>query len=112
IIHQQAQKLVPLIARESLPELAERQVGYVAEQKLPALITETARTTVNQELSNNVRPIVKEQTGKILSRSITVTVVLFIILLAAGIAMFLYGLNVIEQRMNERDNRPPVRIES
>ncbi len=91
IIQQQSQKMVPVIARESLPELAERQMMQVAEGKLPKLISDSAHTAMSNEMNQTVRPFVDAEMLRMRKRSNKSIVLATVILFAFQIAIFLFA---------------------
>jgi two-component system chemotaxis response regulator CheY len=88
IIQTHAQKLVPVIARDTLPELAERQVLLVSETKLPMMIQNSAREAMNQQMNNTVQPYIMSEVKKLRKMVISFLIGIIILILVAGIIVF------------------------
>lgn len=98
IIQQQAAKTVPIIAKESIPELAERQVEIVASNTLPRLITDTARQAIQQEMSLTIRPTVDKHVARVRNTVIFVGALILIALVITFTILFLGGLAEIRRQ--------------
>lgn len=85
VIQQQAQKLVPLVAKEKLPELAERQVISAAETKIPQLVVQEARAAVANELSVRIKPLIDDQVGRIRRVVMIYILLAFIVMLVMAL---------------------------
>ncbi|MDX1971471.1 MAG: response regulator [Candidatus Sumerlaeia bacterium] len=88
IIQTHAQKLVPVIARDTLPELAERQVLLVSETKLPMMIQNSAREAMNQQMNNTVQPYIMSEVKKLRKMVLSFLIGIIILILVAGIIVF------------------------
>ncbi len=95
IIQQQSQKLVPVIARESLPELAERQMMQVAVNKLPKLISGSAHTEMTTEMNQTVRPFVDAEMARLRKRANNVIIVCSLFSLLIAVVLFIVALVVL-----------------
>jgi hypothetical protein len=78
VIQQQAQKIVPLVAKERLPEIAERAIAAACETKIPQLVLAEARSGVANELNQRVRPLMDEMHKDLRRRSLNWILVAFI----------------------------------
>ncbi len=65
VINIEAKKAIPLIAKEKLPEIAERQVTVACEQRIPQLVTAEARGAVANELNMRVKPLMDQESKRI-----------------------------------------------
>jgi len=86
VIQQQAQKIVPLVAKERLPEIAERAIAAACETKIPQLVLAEARSGVANELNQRVRPLMEEMHKDLRRRSLNWILVAFITM-----AVFAFG---------------------
>jgi DNA-binding response OmpR family regulator len=83
VLQQEAKKTVPLVAKERLPEIAERQVALACDQRVPQLVVSEARGAVAAELAQRVKPLMESEYQRIKSHAL-----FWIAMLAA--AMFLF----------------------
>ncbi|MGF1573275.1 MAG: response regulator [Sumerlaeia bacterium] len=104
IIQSHTQKLVPVIARDTLPELAERQMLLVAETKLPSMIQNSAREAMNKQMNDTVQPYMEAEVKRLRKMSISFFIgVVILILIIAIIAFFtaVFGGNLARDLMNQ-----------
>lgn len=87
IIQSHTQKLVPVVARETLPEIAERQVIVIAETKLPSIIQSSAREAMNAEMNKSVHPLIDSEVKKLrkLVKTFFVGIIILVLILGLGI---------------------------
>lgn len=95
VIQQQAQKLVPLVAKEKLPEIAERQVAAACETRLPQLVAAEARGSVANELNTRIKPLIDEEVRRIRRSTNTWLVIAFILMFVMALA-FGFGPEIAE----------------
>lgn len=92
VLQAEAKKTVPLVAKEKLPEIAERHVAAACEQRIPQLVQAEARGAVANELNARVKPLIEAESAKIQKRSLNwiliIVVVAFVITLAMGAAQY------------------------
>lgn len=69
VLQSEAKKTVPLVAKEKLPEIAERQVIAACEQRLPQLVVGEARIAVANELNMRIKPLIDQQAKDIRSKA-------------------------------------------
>lgn len=86
VIQQQSQKIVPLVAKERLPEIAERAVASACETKIPQLVLAEARAGVANELNQRVKPMIDEMYRDIKRRTLNWILLAFVVMFA--LAMF------------------------
>ncbi len=109
IVQSQAQKLVPVVAREAMPDLAERQIAIVAEGRLPKLISDAAHAAMSQEMNGTVTPFVDSELHRVRKRMnyLFVFATLILILATVLLAILLYFSNeklidsIIENRIDD-----------
>jgi DNA-binding response OmpR family regulator len=81
ILQTEAKKTVPLVAKEKLPEIAERQVTAACEQRIPQLVAAEARGAVGNELNMRIKPLIDAESKKIKNQAtIWVAVMGFVVL--------------------------------
>lgn len=72
-----AQKVVPKVARDMLPELAERQVQLLSSKTIPQQIDLQVRTQVTHQMSNQLQPQLMKATRQLWLRVILMNIVAF-----------------------------------
>ncbi len=70
VLQVEAKKTVPLVAKDKLPEIAERQVIAACEQKIPKLGTEAARSAVATELNRQIKPFIDAEAKRIKNQTL------------------------------------------
>lgn len=65
VLQIEAKKTVPLVAKEKLPEIAERQVTVACEQRIPQLVMAEARGAVANELNMRIKPLIDAESRRI-----------------------------------------------
>ncbi|MDX2175116.1 MAG: response regulator [Candidatus Sumerlaeia bacterium] len=88
VIQQQAQKIVPLVAKEKLPEIAERAIAVASESKIPQLVQTEARAAVANELNSRIAPMIEDRFQRLSKRVYAAVLLLAIVTLAAVIMAF------------------------
>ncbi|MEQ8821236.1 MAG: response regulator [Sumerlaeia bacterium] len=96
IVQQQAIKHVPLVAKEKLPELAERQLVTLTETKMPRVIAESARAAVAKEMAQTVKPIIDEEIGR-LKRARRTNLIIVILVLLVTLVVGILAPIVVDQ---------------
>lgn len=81
VLQAEAKKTVPLVAKEKLPEIAERQVIAASEQIIPKLVMEAARSAVAKELNQQIRPFIDAESKKIKNQSLIYFAILSVVVL-------------------------------
>lgn len=93
IITGQSQKIIPVVAKEKLPELAERQLSLVAEQRIPKIVGDLAIAEVRAQINQQVAPIIERETTKIRNSQDIKLLTGFVLMLIALAASILYNLS-------------------
>lgn len=65
VLQSEAKKTVPIVAKDKLPEIAERQVAKACEQRIPQLVNAEARGAVANEINARVKPLIDNETRKL-----------------------------------------------
>ena len=84
---------VPLVAKEKLPEIAERQVIQACEQKIPQLVNAEARGAVANELNLRIKPLMDAELRKMRKVFTGWILVTSFVLLIAIVFLVVYVLN-------------------
>jgi DNA-binding response OmpR family regulator len=105
VVQAQAQKIVPLVAKEKLPELAERQIVVAGDTKVPQLVANEARGAVANELSQRIRPLIEDRTREIQRRVMTWVGVLTIVVLVMAATQLAYTLGFLDSFI-KRESAP------
>lgn len=93
VLQAEAKKTVPLVAKEKLPEIAERQVTAACEQRIPQLVNAEARGAVSNELQLRIKPLIDAEAKRIKSQTlvwnlVVTFVILIIVIVALAIQFF------------------------
>lgn len=86
IVEQAAQRIVPKVSRERLPQIIERQFSTMAVTTLPKVVKELASKELDEELPKRLDPAVEETTKRIKLRVNVVGLLLLIAVLIFTIA--------------------------
>ncbi len=93
IVENAAQRVIPKVSRERLPQIIERQFSTMAVTNLPKVVKELAAKSLDEELPERLDPVVQETSAKIKKRVsifglLLLLAVLFFTLLNVYIAFF------------------------
>jgi CheY-like chemotaxis protein len=77
-----AQKVVPKVAREKVPEYIEKRLATTLDATVPQTVRETTRHEVDEQLASKIDPIIKEATRRIRSRTAIIMLFVLVMVLA------------------------------
>lgn len=83
-----AQKVVPKVAREMLPELAERQVSLLTSKTMPQQIDLQVRQQISHQMSHQLQPQLAQATRQLWLRVLLLNIVAFGVLAAVIVWWF------------------------
>ncbi len=106
VLQAEAKKTVPLVAKEKLPEIAERVVATACETRVPQLVQQEARGSVANELQMRIRPLIDSEARKIKRSSLNWVFVIVIVMLILACANG-YMLFTVWSQMEKNQNEQP-----
>jgi twitching motility two-component system response regulator PilH len=77
-----AQKIVPKVAREKVPEYVEKRLATTLDATVPQTVRETTRREVDDQLATKIDPIIRDATRRIRSRSAWIMLFVLLVVLA------------------------------
>ncbi|MCD6385708.1 response regulator [Candidatus Sumerlaeota bacterium] len=86
IVENAAQRTVPKVARERLPQIIERQFSTLAVTNLPKVVKDLTQKELSEELPKRLDPVIEETTRKIKLRVNIVGLLLLIAVLIFTVA--------------------------
>jgi hypothetical protein len=110
IVESAAQRVVPKVARERLPQIIERQFSTLAVTNLPKVVRDLASKELNEELPKRLDPVV-EQTSRNIKKKVTVTGLLLIIAVLIFTAINVY-VSVVPDNMLAKLLSPGPKVEN
>ena len=89
IVDNTAQKQVPKVAREKLPDLAQTHLEVIAESSIPKLVNSIIGREGDKEFDRKINPVVKEATRRI-RKKVNLFILVMLILVFLGLAANFY----------------------
>lgn len=99
VLQTEAKKTVPLVAKEKLPEIAERQVIQACEQRIPQLVNAEARGAVANELNIRIKPMMDVEHNKLRKLVMTWLLVIMVVICIVLVAIGFFGYQYIKSQV-------------